>query len=207
MQRRRQTPQNNTAPFSSPSTSTSHSGTAGFPQQRQSQRQRQSSTGTQPPTSLMNSGIELRDRSARADRSAAHGTSSSISSRQGLYQRTSSAAAASSASNYASYQAPSLHAQPPVSDTIFIMKPLVGAIQAWSCVVISVFAILILSIMGLLFRANHHEMVGGVDDPENGPEVAATIFVAVLVYAGFLVFCGLQGLLHLRENRRGAIAL
>jgi hypothetical protein len=26
-------------------------------------------------------------------------------------------------------------------------------------------------------------MVGGIDDPENGPEVAATIFVAVLVYA------------------------
>jgi hypothetical protein len=24
---------------------------------------------------------------------------------------------------------------------------------------------------------------------------------------GFFVFCGLQGLLHLRENRRGAIAL
>lgn len=24
---------------------------------------------------------------------------------------------------------------------------------------------------------------------------------------GFLVFCGLQGLLHMRENRRGAIAL
>ncbi len=26
-------------------------------------------------------------------------------------------------------------------------------------------------------------------------------------FQGFLVFCGLQGLLHLRENRRGAIAL
>lgn len=45
------------------------------------------------------------------------------------------------------------------------------------------FAILILSILGLLFKGNHHEMVGGIDDPENGPEVAATIFVAVLVYA------------------------
>lgn len=26
-------------------------------------------------------------------------------------------------------------------------------------------------------------MVGGIDDPENGPEVAATVFIAVLVYA------------------------
>ncbi len=48
--------------------------------------------------------------------------------------------------------------------------------------VISVFAIIILSVLGLLFNANHHELVGGVDDPKNGPEVAGTIFVAVLVY-------------------------
>lgn len=48
--------------------------------------------------------------------------------------------------------------------------------------VISVFAILILGVLGLLFRANHHALVGGSEDPENGPEVAGTIFVAVLVY-------------------------
>ncbi|KLU87587.1 hypothetical protein MAPG_06584 [Magnaporthiopsis poae ATCC 64411] len=87
------------------------------------------------------------------------------------------------------------------------MKPLVSAVQAWSCVVISVFAIIILSVLGLLFNSNHHELVGGGDDPENGPAVASTIFVAVLIYAGFLVFCGLQGMLHVRESRRGAIAL
>ncbi|KAK3937075.1 hypothetical protein QBC46DRAFT_393641 [Diplogelasinospora grovesii] len=87
------------------------------------------------------------------------------------------------------------------------MKPLVGAMQAWSCTVISAFAILILSVLGLLFRNNHPELVGGDEDPSNGPEVAATIFIAVFIYAGFLVFCGLQGLLHVRENRRGAIAL
>ncbi|KAL2154326.1 hypothetical protein VTH82DRAFT_3002 [Thermothelomyces myriococcoides] len=87
------------------------------------------------------------------------------------------------------------------------MKPIVSAMQAWSCFVISVFAIIILSVLGFLFRGNHPELVGGEDDPENGPEVAATIFTAVIIYAGFLVFCGFQGLLHLRENRRGAIAL
>lgn len=80
-----------------------------------------------------------------------------------------------------------------------------------------------------MFKDNHPELVGGEEDPANGPEVAATIFIAVIIYAvrlrqesisdarkgvadislpqGFLVFCGLQGLLHLRENRRGAIAL
>ncbi|KAL8360323.1 hypothetical protein RB601_007311 [Gaeumannomyces tritici] len=63
------------------------------------------------------------------------------------------------------------------------MKPLVSAIQAWSCVVISVFAIVILSVLGLLFNSNNHELVGGREDPKNGPAVASTIFVTVLIYA------------------------
>ncbi|KAH6650140.1 hypothetical protein F5144DRAFT_597628 [Chaetomium tenue] len=87
------------------------------------------------------------------------------------------------------------------------MKPVVSAMQAWSCFVISVFAIVILSVLGFLFRGNHPELVGGEEDPADGPAVAATVFTAVIIYAGFLVFCGCQGLLHLRENRRGAIAL
>ncbi|KAF6840047.1 hypothetical protein CPLU01_01362 [Colletotrichum plurivorum] len=73
--------------------------------------------------------------------------------------------------------------------------------------VISVFAILILGVLGILFNKNHPELVGDKDDPKNGAAVASTLFVSVLVYIGFFVFCGLQGLLHIRENRRGAIAL
>jgi len=107
--------------------------------------------------------------------------------------------------------------------------------------VISVFAIVVLSVLGILFKSNHPELVGGEEDPEDGPAVAATVFTAVIIYAvrhstpaashpddgvadnpqenweedgadrprfqGFLVFCGFQGLLHIRENRRGAIAL
>ncbi|KAI1344654.1 hypothetical protein F5Y15DRAFT_118508 [Xylariaceae sp. FL0016] len=87
------------------------------------------------------------------------------------------------------------------------MKPIFSAMQAWSCVVISFFAIIILSILGGLYRSGHHEFVGGTDAPEKPGEVAGTIFIAVIVYAAFLVFCGLQGMLHMRENRRGAIAL
>ena len=52
-----------------------------------------------------------------------------------------------------------------------------------SSVVISVFAIIILSILGGLYRTNHHEVVGGTEDPEDGPAVAGTIFTAVIVYA------------------------
>ena len=49
--------------------------------------------------------------------------------------------------------------------------------------VISVFAIIILSVLGGLYKKNHHEMVGGIEDPEDGPAVAGTIFTAVIVYA------------------------
>jgi hypothetical protein len=52
-----------------------------------------------------------------------------------------------------------------------------------SSTVISAFAILILGILGLLFNAEHPEMVGGVEDPADGHEVAATIFIAVMIYA------------------------
>ncbi|KAK2592864.1 hypothetical protein QQS21_009431 [Conoideocrella luteorostrata] len=89
------------------------------------------------------------------------------------------------------------------------MKPIVSAMHAWSCTVISVFAIIILSSLAGLYRSGHEELVGGINDPtpEDGKAVAGTIFTAVIVYAAFLVFCGFQGLLHVRENRKGAIAL
>ncbi|KAI1761002.1 hypothetical protein GGR53DRAFT_469765 [Hypoxylon sp. FL1150] len=84
--------------------------------------------------------------------------------------------------------------------------PLISNLSIYS-VIISLFAIVILSILGGLYRNNHHEFVGGNEDPKDGNAVAGTVFTAVVVYAVFLVFCGLQGMLHLRENRRGAIAL
>ena len=49
-------------------------------------------------------------------------------------------------------------------------------------VVISVFAIVILSVMGALFNSNHHALMGSTHDPGDGPAVAATVFAAVLVY-------------------------
>jgi ribonuclease kappa len=49
--------------------------------------------------------------------------------------------------------------------------------------VISAFAIVILGTLGFLFKNNHPELVGGEDDPEDGPAVAATVFTAVFIYA------------------------
>ncbi|KAJ5176589.1 uncharacterized protein N7482_002466 [Penicillium canariense] len=115
------------------------------------------------------------------------------------------------------------------------MKPVVSALNAWSCVVISLFAIVILSVLGSLYGSNNHSFTGSEGEPEDGPAVAASIYVAVIVYAvrhpefefattsipqetifanmlihkqqGFFVFCGFQAYLHMRDSRGGAISL
>lgn len=74
-------------------------------------------------------------------------------------------------------------------------------------IVVSIFGILILSSIGGLFRSGHHSMMGSDEDPKDGKAAAGAIFGAVVVYAVFLVFCASQALLHVREKRRGAIAL
>ncbi|KAF2730371.1 hypothetical protein EJ04DRAFT_515292 [Polyplosphaeria fusca] len=88
-----------------------------------------------------------------------------------------------------------------------MVKPLVSAMNAWTCIVLSVFAIVILSIIGALFKSNNHTMMGSTNDPEDGGAVAGAVFGAVFIYIGFFVFCGFQALLHFRESRRGAISL
>jgi len=87
------------------------------------------------------------------------------------------------------------------------MKPVVSAFNAWSCTVISCFAIVILSVLGSLFSRNHHTVMGSDDDPTDHAAVATSIFITVAIYAGFLVFCGFQAYLHVRASRRGAISL
>ncbi|RKF62197.1 Uncharacterized protein GcC1_149011 [Golovinomyces cichoracearum] len=87
------------------------------------------------------------------------------------------------------------------------MKPVVSAIQAWSCIVISVFAIVILSVICVLFKSNHHSMMGSINDPPDGAAIAGTVFSAVIVYAVFLACCSFQAFLHVRESRRGVIRI
>ncbi|OJJ96763.1 uncharacterized protein BO66DRAFT_132366 [Aspergillus aculeatinus CBS 121060] len=87
------------------------------------------------------------------------------------------------------------------------MKPVVSLMNAWSCVVISLFAIVILSVLGSLFQREHHSFTGGEEEPENGAAVAASIYTAVLVYVAFFVFCAFQAYLHTRSRRGGAISL
>jgi hypothetical protein len=48
--------------------------------------------------------------------------------------------------------------------------------------VISFFAIIILTILGALYRSGHEELVGGINDPTDGKAVSGTVFTAVFVY-------------------------
>lgn len=63
-----------------------------------------------------------------------------------------------------------------------MVKPVVSAMNAWTCIVLSVFAIVILSTIGALFKSGSHTMLGGVDDPEDGSAVAGAVFGAVFIY-------------------------
>ncbi|CAN6609727.1 V-type proton ATPase subunit f [Trichomonascus vanleenenianus] len=81
------------------------------------------------------------------------------------------------------------------------MKPVVGNLSAWFCTVLSVFGVLILSVLGMLFKSGHEVLMGSINDPEDGAAVANTIFGAVFVYLLFFLFCGCQVALHRRQNR------
>lgn len=74
-------------------------------------------------------------------------------------------------------------------------------------IIVSLFALVILSSLGGMYKTGHHAVMGSQEDPADGAAVAGAIYGAVVVYAVFLVFCGLQAVLHRREARRGAIAL
>lgn len=81
------------------------------------------------------------------------------------------------------------------------MKPMFSAGTAWCCTVLSAFAIVILGVIGLLFKNEHETMMGSIHDPEDGKAVANTVFASVLVYVAFFVFCAGQAWLNMRQPR------
>ncbi|QLL33725.1 hypothetical protein HG536_0F00485 [Torulaspora globosa] len=84
------------------------------------------------------------------------------------------------------------------------MKPIVSATSAWACTILSAFGVVILSVIAHLFNTNHESFVGSINDPEDGPAVAHTVFLAALVYLIFFAFCGFQVYL---TRRKQSIAL
>ncbi|CUM48496.1 uncharacterized protein AC631_02313 [Debaryomyces fabryi] len=81
------------------------------------------------------------------------------------------------------------------------MKAVVSTGKAYFCTVLSAFGVIILSVIGYLFKVGHESMMGSIDDPEDGAAVAGTVFGAVFVYLAFLVFCGLQIVIIRRQDR------
>ncbi|KAI5951230.1 hypothetical protein KGF54_004304 [Candida jiufengensis] len=81
------------------------------------------------------------------------------------------------------------------------MKPVVSTFQAYCCFILSTFAIVILSVIGFLFKSNSESFMGSINDPTDGEAVAKTVFGGVFVYLGFFAFCGLQILLIKRQSR------
>ncbi|CAI4824948.1 CFA_G0056800.mRNA.1.CDS.1 [Saccharomyces cerevisiae] len=80
------------------------------------------------------------------------------------------------------------------------MRPVVSTGKAWCCTVLSAFGVVILSVIAHLFNTNHESFVGSINDPEDGPAVAHTVYLAALVYLVFFVFCGFQVYLARRKS-------
>ena len=49
-------------------------------------------------------------------------------------------------------------------------------------VVISIFAIIILSTIGAMFASGNHTVMGSAEDPKDGKSVATAVFGAVIIY-------------------------
>ncbi|QLG72250.1 hypothetical protein HG535_0C06050 [Zygotorulaspora mrakii] len=80
------------------------------------------------------------------------------------------------------------------------MKPVVSSGKAWFCTILSAFGVVILSVIAHLFNVNHESLVGSINDPEDGPAVAHTVFLAALVYLAFFVFCGFNVYLSTKKQ-------
>jgi len=81
------------------------------------------------------------------------------------------------------------------------MKPLVSALQAYHFIVVSLFAVVILTVCGIGFKYRWESFAGGVTDPEDTDAAATTLFISVGVFAVMLGFCGCQALVIRRQSR------
>ncbi|CAO1618938.1 unnamed protein product [Parajaminaea phylloscopi] len=81
------------------------------------------------------------------------------------------------------------------------LRPMVSPGLAGCCTVLSTFGVLILSVIGYGFAHDWEAFMGSTKDPKDGAAVATTCYVAALIYAGFILFCGCQLGTHRRYSR------
>jgi hypothetical protein len=53
----------------------------------------------------------------------------------------------------------------------------------------------------LILAHNWEALMGSTEDPKDGGAVGSTLYVAALVYAGFILLCGCQLAAHRRYSR------
>ncbi|KAJ2776403.1 hypothetical protein H4R18_005691 [Coemansia javaensis] len=70
------------------------------------------------------------------------------------------------------------------------------------CQVLSVFGIVFLVALGLLFNAEVEELTGSTEDPVHPRDVARACFLAAAIYAGFLACCSCQQFARKADVRR-----
>ncbi|KAJ2398565.1 hypothetical protein GGI23_003172 [Coemansia sp. RSA 2559] len=73
---------------------------------------------------------------------------------------------------------------------------------AMCCQVLSVFGIVFLVILGLLFNAEVEELTGSTEDPVHPKEVGRMCFIAAAIYAGFFFCCSCQQVVRRNDIRR-----
>ncbi|KLT45821.1 hypothetical protein CC85DRAFT_226784, partial [Cutaneotrichosporon oleaginosum] len=64
--------------------------------------------------------------------------------------------------------------------------------SAGCCTVLSFFGVIILSVFGYFFAHRAEGLTGSKEDPEDPDFVAKICYTSAIVYAVFVVFCGLQ---------------
>ncbi|KAK4057962.1 hypothetical protein OIO90_001181 [Microbotryomycetes sp. JL221] len=72
------------------------------------------------------------------------------------------------------------------------IRPVVGTPLASCCTVLSVIGVVFLLLLGLAFSREAHVLVGSTKFDADPQQVANTCYFAAVVYAVFVVFCGMQ---------------
>ncbi|ORY34650.1 hypothetical protein BCR39DRAFT_513830 [Naematelia encephala] len=81
------------------------------------------------------------------------------------------------------------------------IRPVVSAPLAACCTVLSIFGVVILLAFGSFYSRHVETLTGANTDAKDPDAVARTCYAAAIVYAAFMVFCGLQMMVHNRYPR------
>ncbi|GMK56608.1 hypothetical protein CspeluHIS016_0304480 [Cutaneotrichosporon spelunceum] len=81
------------------------------------------------------------------------------------------------------------------------IKPVVSPGMASCCTVLSFFGVIILSVFGYFFAHRAYALTSSEEDPKDPDFVAKLCYTSAVVYAVFMVFCGLQLGVHSRYPR------